>query len=156
MFRLHKNARKWGYDLVHNKNIGPIKIEFDLYYIFLLVGLGLGKSEPLEEGQSEELLRNYPKPYQQQRHKIALLLLYCDLKASGFDITNKTIVKSKIEEMLSTNSQNLLTDQAGKLLNNYANGGFEAIREVMATAETDSSLFISIIYEEFFPKLFIE
>jgi len=153
MFRLHKNARKWGYDLVKTAN-GPIKIEFDLYYIFLLVGLGLGRKEPLESANSEELIRDYPKSYQTQKHKIAMLLLYSDLKASGFDIDNRTAVKSKISETLSAGTQNYLTESAGKLLNNYANGGFEAIREKMNRAETDGAVFLSIIYEEFFPDLF--
>ena len=153
MIRLHNNARKWGNDLVKGDS-GPINIEFDLYYIFLLVGLGLEKKIPLEQSLSSEIVRNYPKSYLSQKYKIAMLLLYTDLKESGFDLSNRDIVKSKIQETFSANSQNHLTDDAGKLLNNYANGGFEAIRERMQRAETDGALFISIIYDEFFPDLF--
>ena len=153
MFRLHNNARKWGKEL-HSIANGPIKNEFDLYYIFLLVGFGLGSKIPLSGADSGELIRTYPKDYQAQKYKIAMLLLYSDLKGSGFEISNRNTVKSKILETLSANSQTCLTDNAGKLLNSYANGGFEAIREKMNRAETDGAVFISIIYDEFFPELF--
>ena len=149
MFRLSKNARKWGSDLVHNKKSSVIKIEFDLYYIYLLVGLGLGKSSEIREGGSDELARNYPGKYQAQRHKIAMLLIYTDLKASGFDTKNKNIVKSKIEETITSASPNLLTESAGKILNNFANAGYEAIRDKMNKVEPDDSLFLKFIYEEF-------
>jgi len=153
MFRLHNNARKWGNDLVKGDS-GPINIEFDLYYIFLLVGLGLEKKIPLEQSLSSEIVRNYPKSYLSQKYKIAMLLLYTDLKESGFDLSNRDIVKSKIQETFSANSQNHLTEDAGKLLNNYANGGFEAIRERMQRAEPDGAIFLSIIHDEFFQDLF--
>jgi len=153
MFRLANNARAWGKGLLKNQN-GPIKIEFDLYYIFLIVGLGLKKKIPLDQSLSAEIVRNYPKSYLGQKYKIAMLLLYTDLKESGFDISNRDVVKSKIQETFSSTSQNHLTEDAGKLLNNYANGGFEAIREKMERAETDGAVFLTIIHQEFFPDLF--
>ena len=153
MFRLHNNARKWGKDLVQGES-GPIKIEFDLYYIFLLVGLGLQKKIPLDQALSGEIVRTYPKSYLSQKYKIAMLLLYTDLEESGFDVSNREIVKSKIQETFSANSQTHLTEDAGKLLNNYANGGFEAVREKMNRAEPDGAVFLSIINQEFLPDLF--
>ncbi len=152
MFRMHTSASRWGKNLI-DKN-GPIKFEFDLYYIFLLIGLGLGRTKLLEDEDSKEFTRWYPKSYQSTKHKIAMLLLYSDLKVSGFDVNNRQIVKSKIEEILSSDSESLLSDIAGKQLNNYANGGFEAIREKLDVAPGDASLFLSIIYDEFFPDLF--
>jgi len=156
MFRLDRNAAKWGNGLIQKKGPGPIKIEFDLYYIYLIVGLGLGRTESLSEqdSDSKELIRYYPKAYQSVRHRIATLLLYCDLKASSFDINHKKIVKSKIEEILSADSVILLSDDSCKQLNNYANGGFEAIREELVNPPSDSALFLIYVYETFFHKMF--
>lgn len=152
MFRLHKNASMWGKNLI-DKN-GPIKFEFDLYYVFLLVGLGMGSTELLKDEDSREFTRWYPKTYQPTKHKIAMLLLYSDLKVSGFDVENREIVKSKIEEILSSDSESLLSDIAVKQLNNYANGGFEVIRGKLDIAPRDATLFLTIVYDEIFPELF--
>ena len=152
MFRLHKNSAKWGKGLIQKK--GPIKIEFDLYYIYLLVGLGLGRVESLADQDSKEVYMSYPKAYQSMKHKIATLLLYCDLRVSGFDANNKIMVKSKIEEVLSADSVTLLSDDSVKQLNNYANGGFEAIREKLISPPNDTALFLIYIYEEIFHDMF--
>jgi hypothetical protein len=154
MFRWSKSAKDWAEILQNNKKNTVIKIDFDLYYIFLLIGLGLGRTETLEQKNSADIIGTYPSKYTSQRHKIAMMLIYCDLKASGFSTNDKNIVKSKIEEIISSESSNLITSNAEKLLNNYANGGYEAVREKMAKVEPNDALFIKILYEEFFPNLF--
>lgn len=154
MFRWSKSAKDWAEILQNNKKNTVIKIDFDLYYLFLLIGLGLGRTETLEQKNSADIIGTYPNKYVSQRHKIAMMLIYCDLKASGFSTNDKNIVKSKIEEIISSESSNLITSNAEKLLNNYANGGYEAVREKMAKVEPNDALFIKILYEEFFPYLF--
>lgn len=154
MFRWSKNTKDWSENLLDNKRNSVIKIDFDLYYIFLLIGLGLGRSEALNEKNSTDIIRYYPSKYTAQRHKIAMMLIYCDLKTSGFSTNDKNIVKSKIEEIITSDSVNLITSDGEKLLNNYANGGYEAVREKMAKVEPNDALFIKILYEEFFPYLF--
>ena len=154
MFRWSKNTKDWSENLLDNKRNSVIKIDFDLYYLFLLIGLGLGRSEALNEKNSTDIIRYYPSKYTAQRHKIAMMLIYCDLKASGFSTNDKNIVKSKIEEIITSDSVNLITSDGEKLLNNYANGGYEAVREKMAKVEPNDALFIKILYEEFFPQLF--
>jgi|TARA_B110000967_G_scaffold192357_1_gene218934 hypothetical protein len=154
MFRWSKNTKDWAETLLDNKKNSVIKIDFDLYYLFLLIGLGLGRSEVLDEKNSTDIIRYYPSKYIAQRHKIAMMLIYCDLKVSGFSTNEKNIVKSKIEEIITSDTVNLITGNAEKLLNNYANGGYEAVRERMNKVEPNDALFIKILYEEFFPQLF--
>ena len=150
MFKLDKNAVKWGGGLI-NKN-GPMTIEFDLYYVFLIVGLGLKESIRVQNGSI--FTKTYPKSYESSRHKIAALLLYTDLSASGFEVDNKANVKSAISETLSSSSYNFISDDAVEKLNNYANGGYHAIKDVLPNASHKASTFLSIISEEFLPKLF--
>jgi len=150
MFKLDKNAVKWGEGLI-NKN-GPMVIEFDLYYIFLIVGLGLKQSQPVQNGSV--FTKNYPKAYEALRHKIAALLLYTDLKASGFEVNNKANVKSAISETLSSSSYNFISDDAIEKLNGYANGGYHAIKDVLHSAPPNASIFLNIINDEFLPELF--
>lgn len=151
MFKLDKNAVKWGEGLIDKKN-GPMTIEFDLYYIFLIVGLGLKQSYPVQN--APVFTKTYPKAYEASRHKIAALLLYTDLNASGFEVKNKENVKSAISETLSSSSYNFISDEAVEKLNGYANGGYHAIKEVLPTAPPKASIFLSIINDEFLARLF--
>ena len=151
MFKLDKNAVKWGEGLIDKKN-GPMTMEFDLYYIFLIVGLGLKRSQLVQNGSV--FTKTYPKSYEASRHKIAALLLYTDLNASGFEVKNKANVKSAITETLSSSSYNFISDDAVERLNNYANGGYHAIKDILPRAPLKASVFLGIISDEFLPKLF--
>lgn len=153
MFKLDKNALQWGDGLI-DKKTGPIKTDFDLYYIFLLVGLGKGRSEAIESGRVNNFTKSYPIAYHDSRSKIAALLLYSDLKDSGFEVDNRAIVKSKISKILSSDSQTFLSDEAIEKLNRYANGGYRVIKEVFPKAPHSGSVFLSGVYDEFLSDLF--
>jgi len=153
MFKIDKNVERWCYHLINKK--GLIKTEFDLFYIFLLVGLGFGRSEKIAPELSKVFTKVYPKGYEPSREKIASLLLYTDLKTTGFDTSNKSIVKSKIVELFSSNSQTYLSDIGIEKLNSYANGGYRLIKEKILQAPSDSTNFLIIISEEFLDDLYM-
>ena len=69
MFRWSKNTKDWAETLLDNKKNSVIKIDFDLYYLFLLIGLGLGRSEVLDENDLDELSAEDPKDGNQEPEK---------------------------------------------------------------------------------------
>ncbi len=128
MFKIHKDAKKWGAGLISKE--GPIKTQFDIYYLSFLVGIGLGRSENFEKSNVSEITRTVTEPYIPYRYIIAGLLMVSELKTSGFKL-NKKIVKNKVSELLDSRSPTLLSDEAVEIMNRFAYSGFEAIREKM-------------------------
>jgi hypothetical protein len=150
MFRIHKDAKRWGEKLFATTS--PINTQFDIYYLSFIVGIGLGRSPKIENSMVTDITRNVPIQYIEYRHTLAGLLLVSGLNNAGLPL-NKNLVKAKVLELLDSHSQSFLSDEATELMNCFAFAGFEEIRIAMPSAP-DAFDFLIWYHEEMLPKCF--
>ncbi len=150
MFKLHNSAVRWGDKLIHKDS--PIKTQFDIYYLSLLVGVGLCRSNKFDSADVHDLTRPVTEPFVPYRHLLAGLLLVSELTNSRLPLT-KPLVKSKVSVLLDSHSQTFLSDTAVELMNGYAFGGFEALREKMPVV-SDVNEFLIWYYTIMIPECF--
>jgi hypothetical protein len=132
MFRIHTSVDKWGEKLLHPpadyKIENPIQTQFDLYYLFLISGLGFGRSESLQSANTKDLVRNVTEPFIEYRHLLSGVLLCSELVNQGHEM-NREIVKRNVQSLIQADGQVFLSSRGIEAMNEYALGGFEEIRE---------------------------
>ena len=135
-FKLKEQAFAW---FKHIDRKQPIKTQFDLYYMCLLVGLISGKSD--SPGKSQDFVDYFVAEYKPYKRIIAGLLLYTELKHFGIDLSESAEIKQKIE-LLFDSSDNMLTKEGFEQLNSFASGGFNIICENMVDKPRDTAEFL--------------
>jgi hypothetical protein len=175
MFKIHVAAEKWAASLLKkNKPImdndevagqilktftpdTPIKTQFDLYYLFLLVGLGKVGTTDISSadaaGNMKDLVRDVTSEFYEYKHIIAGLVLLSELMHAGFSIEKK-LVQNKVVELLQSDSSTFLSDKAVSLMNAYAFAGFEHIRESYGQPPANANDFLLWYYNEMLPQCF--
>lgn len=175
MFKIHIAAEKWAANLLKkNKSIKedsestdqvlktftpdtPIKTQFDLYYLFLLVGLGKVGTTDISSadaaGNMKDLVREVTSEFYEYKHILAGLVLLSELMHSGFSIEKK-LVQNKVVELLQSDSSTYLSDKAVSLMNAYAFAGFEHIRESYGQSPANANDFLLWYYNEMLPQCF--
>jgi hypothetical protein len=175
MFKIHTAAEKWAANLLKkNKSIKedaessdlvlktftpdtPIKTQFDLYYLFLLVGLGkVGTTDTSSAdvaGNMKDLVRDVTSEFYEYKHILAGLVLLSELMQSGFSIEKK-LVQNKVVELLQSDSSTYLSDKAVSHMNAYAFAGFEHIRESYGQPPANANDFLLWYYNEMLPQCF--
>jgi hypothetical protein len=128
MFKIHRDAKRWSDKLLYSTS--PFKTQFDIYYLSFIVGIGLGRSVQFEGAMTTDITRDVPKNFLEYRYSLAGLLLVSGLNNAGLPL-NKTLVKSRVQELLDSHSQSFLSEKATELMNCFAFAGFEAMREEM-------------------------
>ena len=150
MFKLHNSAPRWGEKLMSKDS--PIKTQFDIYYLSLLVGVGTCRSSDINSADVHDLIRTVTEPFVPYRHLLAGLLLVSELTNSRLPLT-KPLVKTKVSELLDSHSQTFLSDASIEIMNGYAYGGFEALREKMPVV-SDAHDFLIWYYTTMIPECF--
>ena len=125
-FRLRDDAEKW-FSNVDKES------KFDLYYYCAVIGLINNKrSEPTGVNVTD-MVSYFVNDYKASQNLIIGLLIIAELKRAGVNITEKAAVREEIRSLVSPQSGNGLTDRGVQLLNHYASGGFEHIRDTRST-----------------------
>ena len=132
MFKIHKDAKNWGKNILSAKDT-PFETQLDLYYLFFIVGVGQCRSPNYDKDKVVDIIKNYTTPFQAYREVYAALLLVSEIVNSGLDM-NKELVSKKMGNILSSYDPTLLSDSSFELMNQYAFGGFELIREELPKA----------------------
>lgn len=121
-FQLSRDADKWFADISKH-----YVTKFDLYYLCLMVGFASGrKADP---DNATDLIDNYPKEFKPVGRLLVALLLNAELKSSGIDLNERDAVYQVIGEIIDPGFPTLLSDEGVKLMNKYAQGGYEAMYE---------------------------
>jgi len=158
MFKLHKNADIWCGRLgVGNKNSGPIKTKLDFYYLCLIIGFGA--SSPLTPKSSEmsDLVANWTEDFREYKDLMIGVLVVNDLHSSNIEIdeSNKDIIQRKLNYIIDGNNQLRLTADGISLLNSYAYGGFEKIKEASGdVAFQDQNQFLYWFTSDLIPRYY--
>mgnify|MGYP000314137617 CR=1 FL=1 len=125
-FRLRDDAEKW----FSNVDKGS---KFDLYYYCAIVGLLNNKRTEPVGVNSTDMVSYFINDYKASQNLIIGLLIIAELKKAGINITEKAAVRKEIQSLVSPQGGTGLTDRGVQLLNYYASGGFEHIRDSRST-----------------------
>lgn len=123
-FQLRKDADKWF------KDVAPhYATKFDLYYLCLIVGFAARRKARAESNEVTDLTDDYPKEFKSRGRLLVALLVSTELSTMGIDLDERDAVYREISRIIATDSRSYLTDEGGRLMNQYAHGGFGALCE---------------------------
>lgn len=131
-FKIRRDAQKW-FENVEGK--GPFNTAFDFYYLCALAGIASSSSDAPESGWSEgakDLIERFPGDYKPSRSMIIGLLISAELNRLGIGSNEKEEVKSKLDDIIDTESPSKLSDRGVERLNEYASGGYKEIMKRMS------------------------
>ena len=137
-FKLSSEARKYFQTIKRYTNTGEIDF-WDFYYYCALVGMKKQKISG-EQEQLIEFMRGYDQDYLPSRYLIAGLLVDAELKRTCEPLTREN-VHAKFSRYLDTSNE-VLNNLGQDMLNRYAQGGFEYLRD-NESQQKDSFSFIS-------------
>ena len=166
MFRIHTSAERWSTNLLKKTRTtddelvqpdNPIKTQFDLYYLFLLVGLGNAGTADISKSDIsanlKDLTREFTVEFHDYKYIIAGLLLLAELTHSGVSI-DKKMVQNKVVDILKSDSPTFLSGTAIDLMNGYAYAGFEKIRDSHNSMPANPTEFLLWYYRDMLPNCF--
>jgi hypothetical protein len=134
-FQLSRDVPKWFADIETHY---PTK--FDLYYLCAIAGLKAErKSEPVN---ATDLVENFPLQFKPTGHLLVGLLLSTELRLAGVDLKERLQVHRIIGELVDPSSPSSLRDEGLKVLNRYAQGGFDKLCEEFADRPRTVETFI--------------
>ena len=111
----------------HLHKDGAFELQFDHYYMCLMVGLASLRDDPLNGGN--ELIRHFPGQYAAASKLVIGLLLIAETQKLGKQLSNKGDVEFLVQQYLEPTGNGALNDAGFERANNYANGGFNYLVE---------------------------
>ena len=104
---------------------GPIQTKFDLYYMCLLMGLAMGKSDRLRD--APEFVDSFVADYRSVQRLIIGLFILAEMSRLGLDLTDREEVRKLLNKYLDPASPAHLREEGFTKLNEYAHAGYLAI-----------------------------
>ncbi len=138
VFDMSESAKNYVKSINTYSKSGQID-QWDLYYYCALIGMKHLRMCD-KDFHLEEFNKSYSKSYFRSRMLIAAMVVDAELRRVGCDMTKENI-SDKFSDYLCT-SDIVLNSEGIKLLNRYAQGGFEYLNE-HASKQTDAFSFIS-------------
>ena len=144
MLKIAKSVDKWGEKLL-TKSSGLIK--GDLFYIFFMTGVAIGKTEDFgsEKSSSTGTGHGYTAEYTEKRDLLATILMVSESKKSKFENSNE--IKDAMGKYISMESSTRLSGSGEDIMNMYAHAGFNHLRETIPNPQ-DPHIFLIEAYEE--------
>ncbi|WP_180896539.1 hypothetical protein [Priestia megaterium] len=138
-FKLPKEARNY-FKLMDQKD-NKFKIIFDKYYLCLMVGLCNEELGKQDEYESADFLEGYPQSYADKSPLITGLLINAEMDRQGINSEDRISVEGLILQLIDNDSSTKLSEKGMELLNRYAAGGMNTIREgIPKTSELETFL----------------
>lgn len=129
-FKLPIEAREYFKPIDQRSN--KFKTLFDKYYLCLMIGFLNEKLGKQEEYENADFIDNYPQPYADKAPLITGLLINTEMERQGINSEDRISVEALILELIDNNSITKLSEKGTELLNCYAAGGMDIIRENIA------------------------
>lgn len=138
-FRLRHDAATWFRFL---RNSGYYKMDFDLYYLCLLVGLTARRQEEFGKSEGADLVEHFPGEYKASGGLIAGLLVCAEIEGKGIALEERDDVRRELRRLLDPESPSRLSDEGVLLMNRYASGGYDYICERLEEPPRDVAAFL--------------
>lgn len=126
-YRLHKDTENGLKDVLKDKSV--IKTQFDVWYLCLLIGLASGTKTNEGIKGVQAFIDRFIEDYRAVKHLIIGLLVMSEIRYFGVDVTDKSLVRTEIRRIIDPERMDDLTAEGIDLLNAYACGGYEFMRE---------------------------
>jgi hypothetical protein len=123
-FKLGRRTKIWFSKI---EKTGPLKFDFDLYYLCVLLGLATGRNTVPEH--ASDLVDYIIEDYLETRDLLVGLFLLAELGRRGIDLTEPVQVRRILDQLLDPVDKTGLSATAMSKLNEYANGGHEYLME---------------------------
>jgi hypothetical protein len=115
-----------------------------------MAGFAARRKADVESAAVTDLIDYYPKQFLGRGSLITALLISTELSLAGIDLNERDAVNRTISRLVTPEGASHLTDEGARLMNRYANGGFEALIEHFEdrprTIETFLRTYHSVIY----------
>ncbi len=150
-FEITKEGDKYLERLNRNSSSGEFEIDWDFYYICSIIGMYHRRlKSDIESENLRELTRSFPQKYYNNKNYIIALLIEAEMYRKGVE----TRTRKELEEFMLNKvgkGETGLSENGEELLNKYAAGGLEIIKEKIGRVE-DLHTFFLRIYEEILEK----
>ncbi|TFZ03386.1 hypothetical protein [Ramlibacter rhizophilus] len=123
-FKLRTEVDDW-FSRIYKAKDSPLSTKFDYYYLCLMMGFSRGKATPVTN--AVEFVQNFVLDYRSVQSQIIGLLIATEARALGIELTNRARIKDLLSRYVSPEASVALTPKGFERLNDYANGGFNAI-----------------------------
>jgi hypothetical protein len=143
MFKIAKSVDKWGEKILTNSDF----IKGDLFYIFFMMGVSLGKTEEFgnEASVNSGTGHGYAADYIGKRDLLATILMVSESKKSKFEKSDE--IRDAMDKYISMESETRLNGSGESIMNMYAHAGFIHLREKIPNPQ-DPHIFLIEAYEE--------
>jgi hypothetical protein len=94
-----------------------------------MAGFAARRKADVESAAVTDLIDYYPKQFLGRGSLITALLISTELSLAGIDLNERDAVNRTISRLVTPEGSSHLTDEGARLMNRYANGGFEALIE---------------------------
>jgi hypothetical protein len=125
-FRIKNEAKDWFKHIKDN-----MEFAFDYYYLCLMVGLASKqkKDQDIPESDTAELTQDFPGDYRLRGRLIIALFIKTDLELMGINLAEKVALNEYFHKLVDPHSSSGLSNEGERLINRYANRGFEILTE---------------------------
>lgn len=117
-------------------------ILFDAYWACLCVGLRAREQATPDKLEKDRFLTTYPDDYEQYGEYVAGLLVEAELAALHTDDYTESELERAIADLLKVSAPTRLSPKGLSLLNRYAAGGFQILKDKMRPRPTDVPNFL--------------
>lgn len=117
-------------------------ILFDAYWACLCVGLLAREQASSDKLEKDRFLVAYPEDYEPYGEYVAGLLVEAELAALHTENYTESELERAISDLLKVSAPTRLSPKGLGLLNRYAAGGFEIIKDKMRPRPTDVPNFL--------------
>ncbi len=150
-FEITKEGDKYLERLNRNSSSGEFEIDWDFYYICSIIGMYHRRlKSDIESENLRELTRSFPQKYYNNKNYIIALLIEAEMYRKGVE----TRTRKELEEFMLNKvgkGETGFSENGEELLNKYAAGGLEIIKEKIGRVE-DLHTFFLRIYDEILEK----
>jgi hypothetical protein len=130
-FKLRPEVDEW-FSKIFKVKDSPLTQKFDYYYLCLMMGLAKRKAATLTNGT--EFVQFFIADYRPVQNLVIGLLVAAEAQLQGVDLSNRVAIKKLLALYVSPEASVALTVDGFQRLNDYANGGFNAIVSVYPEA----------------------
>jgi hypothetical protein len=125
-FRLSSDAQKWFAPAFADE--GPLHVEFDKYYLCLLIGIKTRRRDQLDSSATG-FIEYWISDYQGVRELMLGLILKAELDNRGIQTAERDAVQATCKRIFTHDDQTQLTADGMKVANSIAHGGFKTLEE---------------------------
>ena len=118
------------------------RTKFDQYYLCLMLGLASGRNE--RAVTAVDLVDYFIVDYKPVGRLMVALLVVAEAQRLGFELTEKSELKSLLDDYLDPAHSANITALGFQKMNDYANGGFNILNELLPDRPRHAETFLQL------------